>query len=262
VQALDQSPQHRIVLIGASNLTRGISTVVESVQNIWGSPLDICCALGHGRSYGWTSNVLGRSLPGIVQCGLWKTLEERPKLPTAALVTDIGNDLMYGAPVSQIVRWVETVLNRLQRADAQVTMTLLPLGSAFRLSEWRFQMVRRILFPGRNMKLAELLEQAKDLHCQLEALGRSRGVTAVEQSADWYGFDPIHIKYRHWRTVWPAILASARKENAEVAPVQGSLRRWIYLRTRTAENWQLFGRARRRKQPCGALRDGSALSFF
>jgi hypothetical protein len=106
VSQADLTPRHRIVLLGASNLTRGISTVVESAQQIWGGPLDVCCALGHGRSYGWTSNFLGRSLPGIVGCGLWPALESRPKLPTAALITDIGNDLMYGAPVQQVLLWV------------------------------------------------------------------------------------------------------------------------------------------------------------
>ena len=48
------SPSRRVILLGASNLTRGISTVVEIAKTKWGSPLDIMSALGHGRSYGKT----------------------------------------------------------------------------------------------------------------------------------------------------------------------------------------------------------------
>jgi hypothetical protein len=262
LERANSQPRHRIVLLGASNLTRGISTVIESAQNIWGSPLDVCCALGHGRSYGWTSNFLGRSLPGIVDCGLWKTLEERPKLPTAALITDIGNDLMYGAPVQQIERWVETAIDRLQRADAQVVMTLLPLESASRLSPARFRFFAKLFFPNKQLELAQLLARAHDLHGRLEALGRSRGVALVEQQSEWYGIDPIHIRLRCWHTVWPFILSSARERLATVGPAKGSLRRWLYLRTRTAENWQFFGTARRRKQPCARLKDDTRVSFF
>jgi hypothetical protein len=273
-------PRHRIVLLGASNLTRGISTVIESSQNIWGSPLDVCCALGHGRSYGWTSNFLGRSLPGIVDCGLWKALEERPKLPTAALITDIGNDLMYGAPVPQIARWVETAIERLQRADAKVVMTLLPLSSASRLSPARFRFFAKLFFPHKQLDLADLLARAHDLHARLEALGRSRGVALVEQRSQWYGIDPIHIRLRCWRTVWPEILASCRQVSSRLGEptpgdepveprvsetlgyVKGSLRRWLYLRTRTAENWQFFGTSRKRTQPCATLKGGTSVSFF
>ncbi len=260
---MHQAPsQHRIVLLGASNLTRGISTVIESAQNLWGSPLEICTAMGHGRSYGLNSNFLGRTLPGIVQCGLWRTLEERPKLPTAALVTDIGNDLMYGAPVAQIASWVETALDRLQRADARVVMTLLPLDSAFRLSPARFKFFAKLFFPHKQLNLADLLQKAQELHGRLETIGRSRGIALVEQQSDWYGIDPIHIRLHYWHTVWPAILAAARQESSAIQPAKGSLRRWCYLRTRTAENWQIFGTSQHNKQPCGVLKDGTALSFY
>jgi hypothetical protein len=277
---VNSEPRRRIVLLGASNLTRGISTVIESAQNIWGSPLDVCGALGHGRSYGWTSNFLGRSLPGIVDCGLWKALEARPKLPTAALITDIGNDLMYGAPVPQIARWVETAIERLQRAEAQVVMTLLPLSSASRLSPTRFRFFAKLFFPNKQLDLAGVLARAQDLHDRLESLGRSRGVALVEQQPQWYGIDPIHIRLRCWRTVWPEILSSCRqvsprlteptpgdepeepRVSEKLAYVKGSMRRWLYLRTRTAENWQFFGTQRQRKQPCAMLKDGTRISFF
>ena len=55
---------------------------------------------------------LWRELPGIVECGLWDALAQRPPAPTVALLTDIGNDLLYDVPVPQIVSWVETCLDR------------------------------------------------------------------------------------------------------------------------------------------------------
>src|SRR5438270_1664562 len=101
----------RVVLLGASNLTRGISTVVETAQAVWGSPLEVLAALGHGRSYGLRSRVFGRELPGITGCGLWGDVAARGPAETAALVTDIGNDLLYGASVPTILGWVAESLD-------------------------------------------------------------------------------------------------------------------------------------------------------
>ena len=84
----------RVVALGASNLTRGLQTMVSSARASWGSEIEVVAALGHGRSYGATSQFLIRTLPGILECGLWRELESRPQVPTRALLTDIGNDIL------------------------------------------------------------------------------------------------------------------------------------------------------------------------
>jgi len=66
-------PGHRAVLIGASNLTRGMATALQTVQTIWHPPVEMLVAAGLGRSYGLTSRILGRSLPSILSCGLWES---------------------------------------------------------------------------------------------------------------------------------------------------------------------------------------------
>src|SRR5690242_2621175 len=78
-------PARRVVLLGASNLTRAIATVLETALGVWGGPLDVLAALGNGRSYGLRKAWLWRELPGIAGCGLWDAWERRPPAPTAAL---------------------------------------------------------------------------------------------------------------------------------------------------------------------------------
>ena len=91
----------RVVLLGASNLTRGISTAVETTRRAVGGPAEYFIAMGHGRSYGARSRVMGRGLPGITECGLWGALGDDHS-PTYALLTDVGNDVAYGASVDTI----------------------------------------------------------------------------------------------------------------------------------------------------------------
>ncbi|GAG37532.1 unnamed protein product, partial [marine sediment metagenome] len=99
-------------------------------------------ALGHGRSYGQTSCVLGRYLPGILECGLWRDLAQQPALPTRALVTDIGNDLVYHVPVEQVTRWVAECLERLAPHCDEIAISQLPLESVRRVGKGRYFIFR------------------------------------------------------------------------------------------------------------------------
>jgi hypothetical protein len=134
----------RVVALGASNLTRGFRAVVSAARAAWGPEVQVLAALGHGRSYGAPSRVVVRTLPGILESGLWRTLESLPELPTRALVADIGNDILYGSSAERILAWVEDALSRLQRVTRDIILTDLPLGSIRRLSQARFRVFRSI----------------------------------------------------------------------------------------------------------------------
>jgi hypothetical protein len=253
-------PERRVVLLGASNLTRGISTAVETARLHWGRPLDVLAALGHGRSYGLASRVLGRTLPSIVECGLWPVLAARPPAPTAALVTDVGNDLFYGAAVERIVEWVERCLDHLAACRARTIVARLPLCNLGRVRPWQFELLRAVLFPSYRGSLGELARRAVDLDERLGRLAQQRGCVLVEPCVEWYGFDPIHVKLRHWPAAWRAMLAAWSSEAQ--GPARGSLIRGLYLRSCMPAERRLFGVALRRAQPCGRLGDGTRISFF
>jgi hypothetical protein len=251
------------VLLGASNLTRGISTVVETAQKMWDQPLAIVIALGHGRSYGLNSRMLGRRLPGIIDCGLWEALAGQPGVPTTALLTDIGNDILYEVEIPQIIAWIELAITRLQSAKARVCMTLLPVSAIASLGTARFLFFRQVLFPKCHLSLDEVCRRAIGLDEELRRLGKARCVHLIEHNANWYGFDPIHIGRRHWREAWPHILSGWR-DSAECEGVfpRGSLARWLYLRTRCPHERRLLGIQQRRAQPSARLRDGTTISFY
>ena len=116
------TPTRRVVLLGASNVTLSFATIVQTVRRTWDEPVEILAATGHGRSYGQDSWILGRKFSGIFSCALWQDLQERPVLPTTALVTDVGNDLMYGATPERLLEWVARCLDRLTDAGAHVSI--------------------------------------------------------------------------------------------------------------------------------------------
>ncbi|HEV3343015.1 MAG TPA: hypothetical protein VG125_21755 [Pirellulales bacterium] len=254
-------PARRVVLLGASNLTRGIATVIETSCRAWGRPLDVLAAAGHGRSYGTRSRVLARALPGITECALWPALASRPAAPTAALITDIGNDLFYDATPETIASWVEECCRRLEAYDARLVMTRLPVSNVGRLQPWQYQMFRTLLYPACRLSLEALARRARELDDRVQDVARRHDCRLIEPQAHWYGVDPVHVKLLLARGVWKQILEGWSDALDGAAP-PASMWRWIYLHSRAPQQRWFFGCEQRGPQPCGRLPDGTLLSFY
>ena len=207
--------------VGASNLTRGFHAIVATARSVWGPDVEVLAALGHGRSYGGPSTFLVRGLPGILQSGLWRELESHPPAPTRALVTDVGNDIMYGYPPAQILEWVDECVARLQRFTPDVVVTGLPHAAVAGLPPARYLLFRSVFFPRCRLTLDA--DDARRRRGGRGPPGRSppnRGARSCRLKPEWYGFDPIHIRPGMWNAAWQEILcgdAPARRGPASGA---------------------------------------------
>lgn len=224
----------RVVALGASNLTRGFQTVVATSRAAWGPGVEVLAALGHGRSYGAASRVAFRTLPGILDSGLWRELDARPPVATRALVTDVGNDILYGFSAEQILAWVAQVLVRFRALGHDVVVTSLPLAAVRRLSNAKFLVVRSLLFPSCRLPLARVLATAERVDAGLAELATAYGATFARLDPAWYGVDPIHIRPSLWRPAWQSILG-ARADVDGGPPLEGVKlyfmapeRRWLF----------------------------------
>jgi hypothetical protein len=249
------------VILGASNLVRGITTVFETSTRCWGGPLDFLAAHGHGRSYGGESMFLGRVLPGINTCGLWEALDNRPPAPTAALLTDVGNDILYGAPVERIAEWVDLCLARLAPQCARIVVTELPVHGVHALTPSHYNLVRTLFFPQCRLPLADAVDRAVRLNERLCELADRYGAVRIKPRAEWYGLDPIHIRFRHLGPAWREIFASWC-EGDPPACAPSSWRRWLLLKRLRPLYRRVFGFEQRQTQPVARLRDGSVISYF
>jgi hypothetical protein len=194
------------VALGASNLTRGLPTVVATARGAWGDDVEILAALGHGRSYGAPTRFLFRDIAGILQSGLWTALESRPPAPTRALVTDVGNDILYNNSSEQTLRWVEEAVRRLKRVTGDIVLAGLPLESLHRIPAWKFATMKRTLAPSCRLTLEEALDAAERVHAGLVEMAATTGARFLPLDPAWYGLDPIHVKPSLWRPAWRKIL--------------------------------------------------------
>jgi len=255
-------PSRRVILLGASNLARSFPTVVATARESWREPIDLMVAMGHGRSYGQDSLVLGRKISGIFPCALWRDLHMRAPLPTSALLTDIGNDLVYGISPAQLVEWVANCVDRLAEAGAAIIVTQTPTDSLERLGERRFLIFRRLFFPRSRLMLGDALELAREVNERLVALAESRKISVISASGSWYGVDPIHIRRGLKRVAWATLLAEWNARTEPVTVRNTSLFTPAYLMCLMPLERAQFGITLRTPQPCGRLHDGTTISLY
>lgn len=254
----------RIILLGASNVTLSFPRLVRGLRRAFADPLELFAAHGHGRSFGIWNRIGPRELPGIVPCRLWDDLASQPTSdePPRTLITDIGNDLMYGIEPDQIAAWVATCLERLRAMRARIVLTQLPLASARTLGRARFQFFRKLFFPNSQIQFEEIETKTARLNQQIVDLGQQFDIPTPELRGEWYGFDPIHILRRHRAAAWGEVLVSwfddpTSADFRAVSP-HDSLHLW---RQRPCER-RWFGREQHSSQPVLRQPDGSRLWLY
>ena len=275
-------PCRRTVVLGASNVAMGLPIILAAGERRWGAPLEAFVACGHGRSYALTTRVFVRTLEGISDCGLWEELASRPQIPTAAVITDIGNDLFYNAEPESIAAWVEQCLQRL--AGARIAITGLPLFST-EISPAFYYLLRTVMFPSCRRSYADICQMCVELNAAVVSLARQYGASLATPQREWYGFDPIHIRPSSRYAAWDSIFALAAGESTGKSSVESTsangmsangdsadhspgelarkateIRRQI-RGVRPARRWW-FGREQFREQPAACLASGTRLSLY
>jgi hypothetical protein len=207
-------------------------------------------------------------LPGILQSGLWSALasarasDDAPR-PIYALVTDVGNDIMYGVMPEMIKQWIDECVERLLAYDARVILTALPMCSIQTLGRVRYGMTKTVFFPTRSMTYEQAMERARATDEAIRDVGRQRDVPVAEHSARWYGFDPLHIRLSQSRAAWASILEHWCT-GRDVSNLRRSRiwRQWLRLHLAVPEKRRVFGIEQGRDQPSVRYADGTTIGLY
>lgn len=234
--AVELTGRRRAVVLGASNVSRGLARLAAAVRARAGGPADLFVAAGHGRAYGVNSRVWMRRLPSILASGLWDALDREPTAGTgsAALVTDAGNEILYGFAADQVATWVGESVRRLADRGFRVAITGLPLASIATVGPARLRLLKTVFVPGCRLTLVELRASAARLDERLREVARDVGAVVIEQPGEWYGFDAIHVRRRRLDDLWHAACDAWGWEDTAAVPRTG-YRDWARLHTRAAE---------------------------
>ena len=236
--ALELTGRRRAVVLGASNASRGLARLAAVLRARSGGPVDLFPAVGHGRGYGVSSRVWARRLPSILACGLWDALDCQPVgcdcPPPGALVTDVGNEILYGFGPDQVAAWVRESVRRLADRGCRIAITGLPTASIAGVGHVRLRLLKTVFVPGCRLTLAELKDSAARLDERVRAIARDFGATVIEQPGAWYGFDAIHVRRPRLDDLWQAACDSWGWESPATAP-RVTRADWAALHSRAAE---------------------------
>lgn len=199
IQKQPEIARSQVILLGASNLTIGWKDLLLALNSVVQTPVDLRVALGMGRSYVDWSGFWFRRLPGIIQSGLWSSLPAEGSGPPLAMLTDIGNDIVYERTPDEIFRVIQECVSRLRRwnPETRFVMTGLPLQSVGSVGPVHFRIARTILFPGCRLSLKTVLSNLERLDALCRQLAKAEGLAFVDPQREWYGVDPIHVLPKH-----------------------------------------------------------------
>jgi len=247
-----------VVLLGASNLSLAWPRIMDVLAEKFATPLHVTTAHGMGRSYVCdTSGFAFRRPPGILVSDLWTNLTnaETPQ-NTFALITDLGNDLLYGRSVEEIIEGAAECIRRLRswNPDCQIVITRPPVESVENLGRFRFWISKLVLFPFSNLRLPDVQTATLELDRRVCELARLTHANVVQPSGDWYGLDPIHVK-RFWQLeAFRMILGGWAYEDRQLdIPVPRN-------RPSPAKRWVL-GREKAKTQPCLSVNEVTVSAY-
>lgn len=194
-------PVSRVVILGASNISLGWSSLLNVLRQQFAAPLEMYTAHGMGRSYcGVRSRFLATQLPGILTSQLWQQLPRyRPDDPLpCVLITDLGNDLVYGRSPLDVARAAEECIQRLRdwHPRCRIVVSRPPVESVKKVGGFRFLMCRLFLFPFCPLTLRQAQAATQELDELVMAMAREQEVDIVKPAPASYGLDPIHVKRR------------------------------------------------------------------
>ena len=263
MQSTTEEIQHRLIVLGASNVAKSLEVLLNVAPQMIPKPLAVYAAIGRGRSYGAHSQFLFRGLPGILDSELWPVLEKanRPT-ETSCVITDVGNDLLYDQSVDQIIHWVEQCIARLRQTEGRIAITGIPLSCVRNLASYKFLAFRSMMFPKSRLQLSTVQQRAEELDVCLQQLAEADDITFIPQKPEWYGFDPIHWRQAKRPEVWHTILSAVGHPAFDYSRVQSnffhSMRHWM---TRPASR-TMFGFAQTKAQPSIARGDHLTVALY
>jgi len=196
-----------VLLLGGRNLARA-DRVIETRLRRGLAPheVQVLKAAGPGRAYCVAGGFLHVRYPPIPVCGVLAAAAERARAGdrVVALVTDIGNDIMYGVPVGRVVDTLADLFAQLRAMNARIITTTIPVCMREDVSEIRFRLLRTILFPSSTVSYEKAHEAVRRVNGFLDVQADTR-VGVLSDMRCYTGFDRIHFGFLRSHRAWTEI---------------------------------------------------------
>ncbi len=164
--------------------------------------------MGPGRGYCAEGGIFNITYPPIGSSEIMESAKKRAEgaRKVIALITDIGNDIMYGVPVDEITACLNTVFQKLDTIEAEVFVHPIPLNFSEDVSKLQFRVLRSIFYPNSVIDYNKAAEAVTTVNDFLRAKAGGR-IHLLPSAKDFCGVDKIHYSIFHSHKAWSRVVA-------------------------------------------------------
>ncbi|MDH3256058.1 MAG: hypothetical protein OEM27_00400 [Nitrospinota bacterium] len=193
-----------LVLLGASNLSRGCFAFARHMKVcLYPRKVDVLIASGPGRAYCASGGLLNVVYPPIDSSDIFEMARNKSEsgFQVVALVTDIGNDIMYGVPTEKLIETLQQVFSRLQSMKAEIFYTTLPFAFEKGVHPVWFYILRSVLLPFSRVSYDEAVMGITQVNQFLRESAGQQG-HLISDMDRYLGFDEIHYGWLRAHSAW------------------------------------------------------------
>ena len=204
VSPLHPGPPVLLIFLGASNLSRGCFALSRHMKEcLHPRPVQVLIASGPGRAYYASGGLLNVVYPPIQSSEIFEAAQNQSAsgCRVVALVTDIGNDIMYGVSIEKVINTLQQVFDRLQSMKAEIFYTTLPV--IFEKGDYPvwFCILRSLLFPRSTVAYDEATAGVTKVNQFLRKYD-SEHSHLIPDMDRYLGYDGIHYGWLRAHHAW------------------------------------------------------------
>lgn len=196
------------LLLGASNLARGYSLLNRHISKCLGdSNTEFLNALGPGRGFCARGGMFNFTYPPIQDCRILEAAEKKTNDARAVLITDIGNDLMYGISADTLIECLDSLIERMLLWNAEIFLASIHVNMKKDVSPATFFILRFIFYPGSKVTYEETDSFITKVNSYLEEKARkNEKVHLITGMESYAGLDKIHYSMLKTHLAWSQVI--------------------------------------------------------
>ena len=195
------------LLLGASNLARGYSMLTQHLSRCR-EKTEFLNALGPGRGFCARGGMFNFTYSPILTSRVIESAEKKSKhaFHTAVLITDIGNDLMYGVSAKTLITSLDSIIDRMLGWNANIFLTSIHVNLKKDVSPTTFLLLRLLFYPGSKVTFEEADLLVTKVNRYLEEKSRiNERVHLIKGMETFAGLDKIHFSILKAHLAWSKV---------------------------------------------------------
>jgi hypothetical protein len=173
--------------------------------------------MGPGRGYISQGGIFNVIYTPILHSGVLEAVSNTKNQKVVALITDIGNDIMYGIPAEKIIGGLKSIFDELNKLEANIFITTIPVDLKKDISEFYFHILRKFFFPRSTVEYNRAWEAIQSINTFiLQPLNKN--IIVIDEMNEFCGVDKIHFSLLKSCSAWSHIAGNLTSSFAVNAP--------------------------------------------